>query len=83
MRRVSPRSVRGSPPRMRTVPRAGAVSPQSIRSMVDLPAPFGPSRAVTPRPTRKDTSDTATRSPNHFDAPVTSMGHTASAVIIG
>jgi hypothetical protein len=42
--------------------------------MVDLPAPFGPRRAVTPGCTEKDTSETATRSPNHFDAAVTTIG---------
>ena len=46
--------------------------------MVDLPAPFGPSSAVTPGPTRNDTSDTATTSPNHFEAPETSIGQTGA-----
>ena len=50
MRRVSSRSWRGSPPSTRTVPCDGGVSPQSIRSIVDLPAPLGPSSAVTPGP---------------------------------
>ena len=40
--------------------------------MVDLPAPFGPSSAVTPEPRAKLTSDTATTSPNHFETPVAS-----------
>ena len=43
-------------------PCEGGVSPAIIRSIVDLPAPLGPSSAVTPRPTWKDTSDTATTS---------------------
>ena len=47
------RSRCGSPPRTRTVPRDGRVSPHSMRSMVDLPAPLGPSSAVTPGPMRK------------------------------
>ena len=47
--------------------RRARVSPQSIRSIVDLPAPFGPSSAVTPGPTWNDTSETATTSPNHFE----------------
>src|SRR5687768_9601052 len=38
-----------------------------MRMSVDLPAPFGPSNAVTPGPTAKVTSETATRSPNHFE----------------
>ena len=39
---------------------------------MDLPAPLGPSSAVTPEPRAKLTSDTATTSPNHFDTPVAS-----------
>ena len=48
---MTPTSVRGSRPSTRTVPREGRASPQSIRSIVDLPAPFGPRSAVTPGPT--------------------------------
>ena len=54
-------------PSTRTEPCEGAVSPASIRSIVDLPAPLGPSSAVTPGPTWNETSDTATTSANHFD----------------
>ena len=76
----STRSRRGSWPRTRTdaLRRAGQ-SRHIIRSMVDLPAPLGPSSAVTPCPTSKDTSETATTSPNHFDTASTAM--TASAVV--
>jgi len=35
--------------------------------MLDLPAPFGPRRAVTPAESEKVTSETATTSPNHFE----------------
>ncbi len=54
------------------LPRSSGISPASRRSMVDLPAPLGPSSAVTPGPRAKLTSDTATTSPNHFDTPVAS-----------
>ncbi len=50
-----------------------------MRNMVDLPAPLGPSSAVTPGPIRKLASDTATSWPNHFEAPVTSMGQSIGA----
>jgi hypothetical protein len=43
-----------------------------MRSMVDFPAPFGPSSAVTPSAIVKLTSDTATTPPNHFETPSTS-----------
>ncbi len=81
--RVTPVSARGSRPRMRTVPWDGRASPQSMRSMVDLPAPFGPSSAVTPAPTSKLTSDTATSAPNHFDTPsATTRGSIGTAVTL-
>ena len=67
--RVTPESARGSRPSTRTVPFDGRASPQSMRNIVDLPAPFGPSSAVTPGPTSKLTSETATSGPNHFDTP--------------
>src|SRR5579864_4844413 len=48
-----------------TVPADGAMSPASMRSVVVLPAPFGPSRAtISEPPTSNDTSSTATREPN-------------------
>ena len=60
-----PRGV-ASPPK-RTVPDDGAISPASIRSVVVLPAPLGPSSAkISPRPSSNDTRSTATRSPNVF-----------------
>ena len=52
-----------SPP-MLMVPPLGRISPASIRSVVVLPAPFGPSRAkISPGASSKETSSTATRSP--------------------
>ena len=60
-------SSRGSRSSTRTVPFDGLASPQSMRNIVDFPAPFGPSRAVTPGPTSKLTSETATSAPNHLE----------------
>ena len=60
-------SVRGFLPSTVTVPLDGRAKPHIIRSKVDLPAPLGPSSAVTPAPMLKLTSDTATKSPNHFE----------------
>ena len=71
---------RGSLPSSRTVPFEGLASPQSIRSIVDLPAPFGPSSAVIPGPMSKLTSETATTFPNHFETPRTSIS--ASLVVL-
>ena len=50
-------------------PASVAVSPHIMRNSVDLPAPFGPSNAVTPGPTPNVTSETATTSPNDFVTP--------------
>src|SRR5262249_26077217 len=52
---------------MRTVPREGLVRPHMMRNRVDFPAPLGPSRAVTPGPTAKLTSERATTDPNHLE----------------
>ena len=72
MRPRTSRSRRASAPSTRTVPLVGGVSPHMTLNKVDLPAPLGPSRAVTPARTEKLTSDTATTSPNTFDTPSTS-----------
>ncbi len=64
-----------------TGPGDGGVSPHSSRSRVDLPAPLGPSRAVTPGPTVNDTSDTATTSPNHFDTSAMTIDLAATAAV--
>ena len=66
IRRVMAGLARGSSPKIRTVPCDGLASPHRIRNKVDLPAPLGPSRAVTPGPTSKLTSERATTEPNHF-----------------
>src|SRR5262245_14989219 len=67
--RATPVSALGSRPRTRTTPLDGRARPQSMRNIVDLPAPFGPSSAVTPGPTSKLTSETATSAPNHLETP--------------
>src|ERR1700756_4100938 len=46
-----------------TVPREGSRKPEIMCSRVDLPAPFGPSRPVTPGPRVMVMSLTATTSP--------------------
>ncbi len=55
------------------MPRDGGVSPHIIRNSVDLPAPFGPSRAVTPWSMAKLTSLTATTDPKNFDTSFTAI----------
>src|SRR5689334_16753781 len=60
-------------PRMRTVPFDGAMSPEMRFSMVDLPAPFGPSSPVTPGPMPHVMSETATMSPYHLATPRRTM----------
>src|SRR6056297_3887329 len=67
MRPRTSRSSRGLAPSTSTAPRDGGVSPHSIRNSVDLPAPFGPSSAVTPSPIPKLMSLTATTEPKNFD----------------
>ena len=52
IRRCTARSRRGSRPSTRTVPWLTPSSPVSARMSVVLPAPFGPSRPVTPGPER-------------------------------
>jgi hypothetical protein len=56
-------------PSMLTLPEDGARKPAIIEITVDLPAPLGPSRPVTPGPMVIDTSFTATTLPNHRDTP--------------
>lgn len=57
----NPRDLRaGVSPKQEMVPPLGRRTPESIRIMVDLPAPFGPSRATdSPAETRNETSSTA------------------------
>ena len=51
----------------RILPLDVGTRPEIILSRVDLPAPFGPSRPVTPGPTPNVTSETATTSPSHLE----------------
>ena len=52
---------------MVALPDDGTSRPARTRKRVVFPAPFGPSRPVTPGPKEQSTSDTATFAPNHFD----------------
>src|SRR5437764_387676 len=50
------------------VPELGAISVASVRTVVVLPAPFGPRKPKTsPWPTLNDRSSKARRSPNRFE----------------
>ena len=51
----------------RTVPWLTPTSPVMARISVVLPAPFGPSRPVTPGPNEQLSSDSATFCPNHTE----------------
>ena len=64
-----------SPPTV-TVPRSGLTMPQIIATVVDLPAPLGPSRpTISPRPAMMDTPATAGLSPKDLQRSVAcSMG---------
>ena len=53
------------------VPTDGLSSPAIILIKVDLPAPFGPSIAVTPGCRVNDTSEMATTPPKNFETPDT------------
>ena len=49
---------------MLAVPLVGAMKPASMRMVVDLPAPFGPSRPrIWPAPTCNEMPSTAVREP--------------------
>jgi hypothetical protein len=55
-------------PLMNAAPAEGESRVPSVRTIVVLPAPFGPRNPNTsPCPTSKETSSKATRSPNRFD----------------
>ncbi len=59
--------VRGSPA-TEARPELGAIRVPRVRTVVVLPAPFGPRKPKTsPHPTSKETSSNATRSPNRFE----------------
>src|SRR4051795_2177336 len=56
-------------------PRVGVTSPSSMRSVVVLPAPFGPRKPVTwPGSTVAERSETAATVPNRLVSPVNSIG---------
>ena len=59
--------VRMSKPATLPRPAVGVRMPQSIRMVVDLPAPFGPRKPkISPRATWKLMRSTATKLPNRF-----------------
>ena len=59
---------------MAAVPAEGVTRPSSMRSVVVLPAPFGPRKAVTvPSPTLKLRSSTAVAAPKRLVSPRASM----------
>ena len=61
-------------PNTDAVPSVGATSPRIIRSVVLLPAPFGPRNPVTrPGFTSNERSSTAVTSPNRFVRLLTEM----------
>ena len=66
MRRMSVRSAGtpGSRPSTQSCPRVGGSAVASRRSRVVLPAPFGPSRPVTPGARSRSTSASAQAAPN-------------------
>ena len=66
------RSRRGSRPSTRTAPWLTPTRPVIARISVVLPAPFGPSRPVTPGPNEQLSSERATFGPNHTDTSATS-----------
>src|SRR3989475_4189422 len=70
-------------PSMATVPLVGAMSPASIRIVVVLPAPLGPSSAtISDRSTSKLTSSTTAREPKRRVRPravITSAGRAGGA----
>ena len=61
---------RGDRPSTTTVPWLTGIRPVMARIRVVLPAPFGPSRPVTPAPKEQLSSDSATFWPNHTDTSV-------------
>ena len=63
--RTAPGSRATSKPATVAVPPVGVSNVHSMRTVVDLPAPFGPKNAkISPRPTSRSTPSTAVNSPN-------------------
>ena len=73
IRRYSGGLSRTGSPSTVTSPSDGPASPAIMCNRVVLPAPLGPNRPVTPGPTCRDTSFTATTLPYHLDTARTSM----------
>src|SRR5579885_31898 len=64
LRRISSGCVATSKPLTEALPEVGRSSPQSIRIVVDLPAPLGPRKPkISPLATCSETWSTATNSP--------------------
>ncbi len=61
-------------PATSAVPASGASRPSMTRMVVDLPAPFGPTKPVTwPRWTAKVIPSSASAGPNRLRSPLTSI----------
>ena len=66
-RELRPCRAAGRIPATRPSPAVGLSSPQSIRNVVDLPAPLGPSSPkISPRDTSNEMSDAAVKSPKRL-----------------
>src|ERR1700674_2836638 len=73
-----------SSPAKRALPAVGCIRPQSMRMMVDLPAPLLPSRPKTsPRETVKLTPSTAVKSPKRLTSPSTSITGAEDSPAVG
>src|SRR4051794_34049699 len=72
-------SANGTPSTV-ALPAVGRARPSTMRSVVVLPAPFGPRNPVTaPSLTRNDRSSTAATSPKRFVSPTAAIGADAIA----
>ena len=70
-------------PRTVAVPPLGRINPRIIRSVVVLPAPFGPRNPqISPRRTVISTSLTASRSPYFFVNPVVCTASVRAVVVM-
>jgi len=86
-RRTSRDSRNTSRPATRALPEVAGRKPDSIRIVVLLPAPLGPSRpTISPRPTWNDTFSTAVRPANRFvscDTSIIQPSFIATARMLG
>src|SRR5688572_22323540 len=80
MRRFTPSGLAAtSMPPTRAVPAVGRSKPQSMRIVVDLPAPLAPRKPkISPCFTVNDRSSTATNDPKRRESPRTSMASVGS-----